>query len=477
MTDTEIRLRDGKNASLIFYEVLKKAVHEFDMAKDEFDWPQSSGVFKKRYVDVLPKFEAVRLAHPRRTDIARFMAQEILKYLVGEEGQELGQVLSRPYPELRVEKVEGQGSGGWQPRFYYGGQDWHDFTALGARLYQDSLISPRAYESLSWAEQELMGENGVSLEGRKLVVIGAAAEMASTREFLAAGADVLWVDRIPPSEELLQGHGYSGNLYYLPDNADLLTQTGEVLATIRAFAGEDQVDLCLYAYAPGQARELRLTGAMCVMVNALAQEMIGSVTMLVSPTTPTALEQEDLDVMAARVADRPAWESFLEMMGFLGEGGGYEQRSIFATIRSLVSIQGMSYQAAQYLCKLIMAEAWASWGLLGNNEARPLRVSANTAAITQTRSLDHPVFDAAFGGAAALQVQTFTPEQSQCMNALLAIVDWLREEPPVPGSVRVHGGIHTLPYPLESALKPAAAIGFAKSPGLIPGLLGLRKSS
>ena len=116
------------------------------------------------------------------------------------------------------------------------------------------------------------------------------------------------------------------------------------------------------------------------------------------------------------------------------------------------------------------AEAWATHGQIHDDNVDPLRVSANTAAITKTRSLDHPVFDAAFGGAAAMQVQTFRPEQSQSLNALLAVQDWLSVEIPAPGIVRVHGGIHTLPYPLEAALRPAAVIGFAKAPKLLAGL-------
>jgi hypothetical protein len=118
-----------------------------------------------------------------------------------------------------------------------------------------------------------------------------------------------------------------------------------------------------------------------------------------------------------------------------------------------------------------MAEAWATHGQIHADNLDPLRVSANTAAITKTRSLDHPVFDAAFGGAAAMQVQTFSPEQSKCLNALLAVQDWMSAEIPAPGRVRVHGGIHTLPYPLQSALRPAAVIGFAKAPKLLAGLL------
>jgi len=136
----------------------------------------------------------------------------------------------------------------------------------------------------------------------------------------------------------------------------------------------------------------------------------------------------------------------------------------------VVGIQGASYQAAQYLGKVLVAECWAT-PHPERPEHRALRVSANTAAITRTRSLNHPVFAAAFAGAGAFGVETFTPRLSRRLNGLLAVRDWLHPEPPTPGQVRVHGGIHTLPYPLDSALRVAAAIGLARSPRLLRGLL------
>lgn len=110
------------------------------------------------------------------------------------------------------------------------------------------------------------------------------------------------------------------------------------------------------------------------------------------------------------------------------------------------------------------AECWAGHGAPAAEQSRPLRVSANIAAITRTRSLDHPLFAAAFGGAGAFGVETFTPRQSRCVNGLLAVRDWLHPDPSVPGRIRVHGGIRTLPYPLEPALQVAAGFGFVRSP-------------
>jgi hypothetical protein len=299
--------------------------------------------------------------------------------------------------------------------------------------------------------------------------------MAPTRLWLEAGADLLWLDTQPPQASWREMPDMSGRLFWPEGNVDLLQNPQSVLATLMQFADGSPLDIGLYAYAPGRAREMRLTESMNAIVNALPAELVASVTMLVSPTTPTALLPWDQQAQDTRLAKRPIWEGFCSAVGLLGSGGGRVTHGAAAATRTVVSIQGASYQAAQYLGKILMAEVWAHYGQIGVSAPKPLRVSANTAAITRTRSLDHPVFAAAFGGAAAFGVETLTPRQSRRLNGLLAVHDWLRPNLPVPGQIRVHGGIHTLPYPLESALRVAAAIGFARNPRLLGGLF--RKAS
>ena len=166
------------------------------------------------------------------------------------------------------------------------------------------------------------------------------------------------------------------------------------------------------------------------------------------------------------------WEALCAHIGLLGQGGGGVAVGESVATRTVVGIQGTSNQAAQYLGKILMADCWSKYGQVEATNPVPLRISANTAAITRTRSLAHPVFTAAFGGAAVLGVETLVPRLSRRINGLLAVCDWLRPALPTPGIVRVHGGIHTLPYPLEPALRMAAAIGFARSPRLLRGLVG-----
>jgi hypothetical protein len=140
-----------------------------------------------------------------------------------------------------------------------------------------------------------------------------------------------------------------------------------------------------------------------------------------------------------------------------------------------VMAEGQIGFTAQYLGKLIPVEVWAT-----SNSA--FRVSANTAGVSRTASVSHPVFDTAFEGAAAFGVGAFSPETTASLNGLLAIRDWLEPRHGPTGSndsakakavtsTRVHGGIYNLPYPLDSALRVAAGLGAARHPGRIVSIL------
>jgi hypothetical protein len=375
---------------------------------------------------------------------------------------------------LPLAQLEPGADPGWVPQLTYRGERWSapQLPALAERLVTRNVITPAAADALTWLAEQRLQQGSLTLAGRRIVMLGANAEMAPTRAWLEAGAEVLWLDVVPPPADWLASFRPAGRLCWpRQGGADLLTAPHSILATIVEFADGRPVDLGLYAYAPGQAREMRLTGAMNAIVDALPRALIASVTLLVSPTTPTALTPDDQQRVARRRRSRPAWEAMLAAAGLLGRGGGYEAMGDAAATRTVVSIQGASYQAAQYLGKIMTAECWATHGAPDEDAPQPLRVSANSAAITRTRSLNHPVFAAAFGGAGAFGVESFTPRQSRTVNGLLAVRDWLHPQAPVPGAVRVHGGLHTLPYPLEPALRVAAAFGFARSPRLLRGLL------
>lgn len=464
MTESQgVQLRDGQSASNLFHRILWQTKRRFAELEKYADLTEDPKQFRRHYVERLPQFEAVRLSSPERAAMASELFQALLGELVYREPgavQPLQAYLNRKVEPARLLTTEGDRKGTSKFQLEYEGQTWDSLQALSDLLVSRRIMNSAAGEALTWLQRQVLAVDGLNLGGRKVVVFGAGAEMASTRLFLEAGADVLWLDLAAPPAELTPD-SFAGKLSWADQPMDLLLEPAKVLATIVEFAKDDPVDLCLYAYAPGQARELRLTGTMNVLIEAMPEALVRSVTMLVSPTTTSELHAQDLLDIEARKSASPFWEKALGALGVMGRPGVASCRYASVT-RTLVNIQGTSYQAAQYLGKLMAAEAW---------HARGIRVSANTAAITQTRSLDHPVFDAAFGGAKALQVETFTPIQSQTINGLLSIHDWLNPNIPPPGRARVHGGIHTLPYPLDKALRIAAAIGFARSPGLLRGLV------
>jgi hypothetical protein len=133
----------------------------------------------------------------------------------------------------------------------------------------------------------------------------------------------------------------------------------------------------------------------------------------------------------------------------------------------VVSIQGGSYQGAQYIGKMLAAEVWATGD-------PPINVSVNTAGVSLTGSLQHPVFDIAFAGAKAMDVETFAPATTAALNGLLTLHDRLDPAERTLDELfttRVHGGIYVAPYPIDPALRVAAGIGVLKDPRRLGALI------
>lgn len=462
MKASGVHLCDGQSVSNLFHRILLDTKEAFPDLARYANLTANARDFKKFYAELLPQYEAVRLSATDRGLIAQALSDALLSELVfyrDDESLPLREHLKTKVEPASLNQISGTKTDAWEFDLTYDGHRFQSLQELADLLVKRHVMNGAAGEALTWLHRQVLLTKDFDLQERRVVVFGAGAEMAATKLFLEAGANVLWLDLVSPPEDLV-AENFKGTLFWPAESLDLLVEPEKVLATILGFAADDRVDLCLYAYAPGQARELRLSGTMNTIVEALPQSLVASVTMLVSPTTTSELGAEDLADIENRRRYAPLWERTLGSTGMMGKPGIAACRYASVT-RTVVNIQGTSYQAAQYLGKLMAAESW---------HTRGYRVSANTAPITQTRSLDHPVFDAAFGGARALQVETFTPEQSQTVNGLLAIHDWLNPDHSPPGRARVHGGIHTLPYPLDKALRIAAAIGFARSPSLLKGL-------
>jgi hypothetical protein len=108
------------------------------------------------------------------------------------------------------------------------------------------------------------------------------------------------------------------------------------------------------------------------------------------------------------------------------------------------------------------------------------------APITATRSLTHPVFEAAFLGASLFDIWVASPATTRSLGTLLAVHDILCPEAPGAAgrlyespaergraalSQQVHGGVFAQPYALDGAITVAAVQGLARRPKLALGLL------
>jgi hypothetical protein len=209
---------------------------------------------------------------------------------------------------------------------------------------------------------------------------------------------------------------------------------------------------------------------------------VRSVSLLVSPTTVSTLQPECVSAAQRALSQAPRWKTALRLAGLLRAPGHFARGGV-AIARATVSIQGLSYQAAQHIAKLLAAETFAVHGhRLDAGAPRPLTVSANVAGITRTRSLEHPLFQAAFIGAPHFGVRIFDPPATRALSGLLILHDLLNPNAPgsasvQPGDVRekaaallsqqVHGGIYSLPYALEHTIRVAALIGLGRRPSVL----------
>jgi hypothetical protein len=490
--DGGVRLPEGLTGSGFLHRLLVQAVERYPDELGCAELPESPGEFKRRYAELLVRFEALRAGSTRRSEIARSISEQThaeLEFEADATTVPLREQLSRPAEPVRLERIDGTGSPGLVPSVLWGERRYSgaELCDLGDRMREDQLLTRAAASGLDWlARHSLEGDGRLRLAGEKFVVLGAGAEIAPTPLLLAAGADVLWIDLQDPAA-LLARRGEFGGRLHVPidrDETDLLARPGRVAATIAAFAAGDPVHLGLFAYAPGESQEWRLAASMNAIVRSLDPALVRSVSLFVSPTAPLVLEPEDVAAAESRAGLLPSWQSGLVGLGMLDSSGPYTRDGVHVA-RAIVPLQGLSYQGAQYVSKILAAESFAIHGTAaasGAERAAPVTLSANVAGITATRSMRHPVFQAAFLGASQFGVHVFEPETTRALSGLLLLRDLL--DPEAPGSVRhaaaepqkraarlfsqqVHGGLYSAPFRLEPTLRVAAVLGLARRPRLL----------
>jgi hypothetical protein len=214
-----------------------------------------------------------------------------------------------------------------------------------------------------------------------------------------------------------------------------------------------------------------------------------SLSLLVSPTTPGEVQPADRAVAVERRANAEVWKKALERTRILRPDPHFAVGEV-AVSRTVVRLQGATYQAAQYLGKMMAAEALLVRGIAG----QPVAVSANVAGITATRSLLHPLFQAGFLGAPRFGIEIYDPATTRLLSGLLTLHDVLHAGAPGAAldpaldpakdsaarargltSQAIHGGTRSLAWVLEPTIRVGAVLGLGKQPSLVRGLLPQRK--
>ncbi len=481
-----VALADGLTGSHFLHGAMRDAASAFPEAFADAPPPEDARVFREALADAAARFESRRLESPDRVAIARHLADWTADRLVFRDADGVRPLREHLAPDRAPPvTVAPLGIGGKaRPEGWFavpfGGKVLRGDAVSGLvdRLHTAHDMSDAAREALR--RVVMRGERGLELAGQRFAILGAGAELAPTELLLEAGADVLWIDRAPPEPWLKARFGarpVAGRLFLAPGAGCLLSETAAIAAAIRAFAASGAgtpVHLGLFAYAPGRGRELRLAGAMDLITRALGSSVVASVSMYVSPTTPGEVTGSCRAAAECRLAHPPAWHSPLLAVGALsGPGFLRGPRGEVAVARSVVPLQGPTYLAAQYLTKMMTAEAMAADG--GDAAGQAKRVSANVAGITATRSLEHPLFQAAFIGAPNFLIHIFKSETTRAMSALLMLEDIFGERPVSLGAIhhrQIHGGVYSHPYLFERTIRAGAVIGLSKRPGLVLRLRG-----
>lgn len=453
-------LPEGESGSQLLHRVVAEAAEKFAESLPGLKFPVDRKVFKNTYGDSLSRFEAARLASPKRVEIARAICDATAKACEFDDGTTrvpLREALKRPTtdsetspvathgntaPELRVEAP-------FEGKTLRGG----DVLTLVDRLHADHHMTDAARDGLHWIVRHTEDNGGIlDLRGHKFAVLGAAAELSPAPLLLRAGASVLWVDPQPSTPPT------SGTLVYDSSARDLLSEPQAITHAIERFADGDAVHVGMFAYAPGQGRELRLAETMNAIVEQLGTRTVASAAMFVSPTSPAAVQPEDAAVVSARGKAPAAWQRALAFSGIV-KGPGFYGEGTHAVARAVISLQGAGYQAAQYLSKILRAEVWAEDGL---------HVSANVAGISRTKSLEHPLFLAAFEGAPSFGVRIFDADTTRALATLLMLSDLLRPKTTADHvhSAQIHGGVYDLPWQFEASVKAAAVLGAMRKPSV-----------
>jgi hypothetical protein len=472
-----VSLPAGQTGSTFFRNILKDATEAYPEEFKNFVLPSESS-FKKNFGETVVQFESFRVASRKRSEIARYMVQRTHEQLTFDDGQFQGlfqEFMAQDADPITFETTKFSGKAGLVPAVPFRGITYTgpSLHYLGQKLLAESKMTHRAARALAWLANHANAQDGkIDLTGKKFVILGASAELAPTKLLLAAGASVLWIDVKGPDGILAETHKYAGSLSYCADANNILLQPHKIRASIETFAQGEAVHIGMFAYAAGASQEWRLAATMNAILMSLPASCVASVSMLISPTSAAVIQPEDVSSAHNLQSNPPLWQALLKGVGQLKQSVSFDVNGI-PVARAIVPLQGVSYQAAQYISKILAAEVFATQGVELKGPPQPVRVSSNVAGITKTRSLNHPVFQAAFIGAPTFGVEIFEVPTTQALSTLLILHDLLNSQENPEGDIsslftkQVHGGIYSRAFALDPMIRIATLMGMVKRPKLL----------
>ena len=184
--DSEVVLGNRRSALQLLHALLAQAAREFPDALGQLPMAETAERFRAEYSEQLPQFEAARLASGERHAIARYLVDALAQQMAwraGAEERPLAEWLAEPVPPLRLESHTFAAAPGWRPSIVYRGQRWEagQLADLGELLVERSVATNAVAHALRWLDHEALDEGVLRLAQRKIAVLGAGAEMASTR--------------------------------------------------------------------------------------------------------------------------------------------------------------------------------------------------------------------------------------------------------------------------------------------------------
>ncbi len=396
---------------------------------------------------------------------------ERMRWVDADGDHPLAQGLTTVRPAA-TEAVQGQGQPEWELTVPFRGSRLSGDALKGQlRAWVDAgVMEPSAEVAVS---QVIDHPEWLSLAGRTVVVLGAAAEMGPLRALLRWGATVAAVDlpRADPWSRVLSAvDGTAGRLLIpVQDRVGSLSERAGIdlvhdLPGATAWVGSLEGPLVIgnYVYADGAAN-VRVATAVDALGEALrATRAPGEVALsfLATPTDVFAVPGEAVAASAAAYASRRTSKVLRGPLGTLSGGRllrrNYVPGQVPGINDSVVLQQGPNYLLAKRI------QRWRATVA----RAAGMPVSFTVAPPTRTRSVvKNRALAAAYAGAHRFGMEVFEPGTANTLMAALLVHDlsatmtsaahpWEDE-----ANHAVHGGLWRAAYDPRSVLGLAAVMG------------------